>query len=144
MNTPIRHQIIEDKGQPLFVLVPYAEYVASLNRQPGKNAVIPLAVSKAANLEDKSLARAWREYKGLSQAEMARRMGISRPAHAQLEAKGANLRATSLHRLAAALDVQWEQHGIVAHFHRPHPQPDTNKGAVKSVRRFLESAGVTP
>jgi len=33
---------------------------------------------------------------------------------------------------------------VVAHFHRPHPQPDTDKGAVKSVRRFLKNAGVTP
>jgi DNA-binding XRE family transcriptional regulator len=109
MNAPIRHQIIEDKGQPLFVLVPYSEYVASLNRETGESLVIPLAVSKAANMEDKSLVRAWREYKGFSQADMAERMSISRPAYAQLEAKGANLRATTLHRLAAALDVQWEQ-----------------------------------
>ena len=109
MNTPIRHQVIEDNGQPLFVLVPYAEYMASLNREIGESPAIPLAVSKAANLEDKSLVRAWREYKGFSQADMAKRMGISRPAYAQFEAKGANLRATTLHRLAAALDVQWEQ-----------------------------------
>jgi len=109
MNAPIRHQIIEDNGQPLFVLVPYAEYVASLNVEPNENTVIPLAVSKAANMEDKSLVRAWREYKGLSQADMAERMGISRPAYAQLEAKDANLRATTVHRLAAALGVTWEQ-----------------------------------
>lgn len=37
-----------------------------------------------------------------------------------------------------------ELQGVVAHFHRPHPQPDTDKGAVKSVRRFLENAGVKP
>ena len=70
---------------------------------------IPVAVSKAANMEDKSLVRAWREYKGLSQADMAERMGISRPAYAQLEGKGANRRATTVHRLAAALGATWEQ-----------------------------------
>jgi len=32
--------------------------------------------------------------------------------------------------------------GIVTSFHRPHPQPDTKKGAVVSVRRFLIEAGV--
>ncbi|MDR1162803.1 MAG: type II toxin-antitoxin system HicA family toxin [Candidatus Accumulibacter sp.] len=37
-----------------------------------------------------------------------------------------------------------EINGVLAHFHRPHPQPDTDKGAVKSVRRFLENAGVVP
>lgn len=29
-------------------------------------------------------------------------------------------------------------------FHRPHPTPDTDKGAVSSVRRWLESNGVKP
>jgi hypothetical protein len=33
---------------------------------------------------------------------------------------------------------------VRAVFHRPHPRKETNKGAVKSVRRFLEAAGVEP
>ena len=31
---------------------------------------------------------------------------------------------------------------VVAVFHRPHPQKETDKGALKSVRRFLVNAGV--
>jgi len=34
--------------------------------------------------------------------------------------------------------------GVRAVFHRPHPHKETNKGAVKSVRKFLEAAGVKP
>jgi hypothetical protein len=34
--------------------------------------------------------------------------------------------------------------GRRASFHRPHPQPTTDKGAVGSVRRFLTEAGATP
>lgn len=34
--------------------------------------------------------------------------------------------------------------GVRAVFHRPHPRKETNKGTVKSVRRFLEAAGVKP
>ena len=34
--------------------------------------------------------------------------------------------------------------GVRAVFHRPHPQKETNKGAVKSIRRFLKEAGVRP
>ncbi|MEX2188448.1 MAG: type II toxin-antitoxin system HicA family toxin [Pirellulales bacterium] len=34
--------------------------------------------------------------------------------------------------------------GVRAVFHRPHPQPDTDKGAVMSVRAFLTAAGVAP
>ena len=33
---------------------------------------------------------------------------------------------------------------VRAVFHRPHPQKETEKGAVKSVRRFLQGAGITP
>ena len=29
-------------------------------------------------------------------------------------------------------------------FHRPHPTPDTDKGAVSSIRKWLERHGVTP
>lgn len=32
--------------------------------------------------------------------------------------------------------------GIRAVFHRPHPKKETDKGAVVSVRRFLDTAGV--
>jgi hypothetical protein len=32
--------------------------------------------------------------------------------------------------------------GIRAVFHRPHPQKETEKGALKSMRRFLTEAGV--
>ncbi len=29
-------------------------------------------------------------------------------------------------------------------FHRPHPAPDTDKGAVASIRKWFEQHGVTP
>ena len=34
--------------------------------------------------------------------------------------------------------------GARAVFHRPHPRKETDKGAVRSVRRFLREAGVEP
>jgi hypothetical protein len=40
--------------------------------------------------------------------------------------------------------VRVELNGRKAVFHRPHPSPDTDKGAVKAVRQFLEIAGVKP
>jgi hypothetical protein len=33
---------------------------------------------------------------------------------------------------------------VDAVFHRPHPRKETDKGALKSVRRFLSEAGVSP
>jgi hypothetical protein len=34
--------------------------------------------------------------------------------------------------------------GVRAVFHRPHPQKETDKGAVVSMRRFLMEADITP
>jgi len=34
--------------------------------------------------------------------------------------------------------------GVRAVFHRPHPRKETDKGAVRSVRRFLTEAGIKP
>ncbi|TKJ36362.1 MAG: hexulose-6-phosphate synthase [Planctomycetes bacterium B3_Pla] len=34
--------------------------------------------------------------------------------------------------------------GVRAVFHRPHPHRETDKGAVKSVRRFLKEARIKP
>jgi HicA toxin of bacterial toxin-antitoxin, len=41
-------------------------------------------------------------------------------------------------RVAAKLN------GVTAIFHRPHPRPETKKGAVDAVRQFLTNAGVKP
>jgi hypothetical protein len=41
-------------------------------------------------------------------------------------------------RVAARLN------GVTAVFHRPHPRPETRKGAVDAVRQFLINAGVKP
>lgn len=34
--------------------------------------------------------------------------------------------------------------GVVRVFHRPHPSPDTDKGALASIRKWLEDNGVSP
>lgn len=38
--------------------------------------------------------------------------------------------------------VRISLNGVRAVFHRPHPKKETDKGALKSVRRFLREAGV--
>ena len=40
--------------------------------------------------------------------------------------------------------VRVAMNGVRAVFHRPHPQTETDKGAIKSVRRFLSEAGIRP
>ena len=55
-----------------------------------------------------------------------------------LEAVGAEISEGAGSRVRLALN------GVRAVFHRLHPQKDTDQGAVKSMRRFLSEAGVTP
>ena len=40
--------------------------------------------------------------------------------------------------------VRVELNGHEAVFHRPHPRPETDRGTVVSMRRFLTLAGVDP
>ena len=55
-----------------------------------------------------------------------------------LEATGAEISEGAGSRVRIVLN------GVRAVFHRSHPQKATDKGAVKSMRRFLTEAGVTP
>ena len=61
-----------------------------------------------------------------------------RDIESMLEAAGAQIVEGSGSRVRIALN------GVRSVFHRPHPQKETDKGAVKSMRRFLTEAGVTP
>jgi hypothetical protein len=40
--------------------------------------------------------------------------------------------------------VRFKIGNIRATFHRPHPEPQTNKLTVKDIKDFLEAAGITP
>lgn len=67
------------------------------------------------------------------------RSGIAwRDIEAMLAAAGAEITEGEGSRVRIALS------GVRAVFHRPHPQKETDKGAVRSMRRFLTEAGVTP
>ena len=55
---------------------------------------------------------------------------------ALLLALGAEISEGSGSRLRIKLNGVW------AVFHRPHPHKETDKGAVKAMREFLEKAGV--
>lgn len=61
---------------------------------------------------------------------------------AAIEALLLALGAESEEREGSRVAFIWN--GQVYVFHRPHPSPDTDKGAVVSVKRILEANGVKP
>ena len=62
----------------------------------------------SATVDGASPMRAWREYLGLTQTEVAARMGVSQAAYAQTEAAARPRKATVV-RVAAALRLAVEQ-----------------------------------
>ncbi len=65
----------------------------------------------------------------------------------------ANVPWTDIEKLLRALGAELSEgrgsrlriylNGVRAVFHRPHPRKETDKGALRSMRRFLLEAGVT-
>jgi len=59
-----------------------------------------------------------------------------------IEALLLSLGADTIEREGSRLEVYL--FGVIKVFHRPHPSPDTDKGAVSAIRKWLEENGVTP
>lgn len=107
MNARTGFQVIVGRdGKPAFVVVPYDQF----RRMKGGfthgsvpdelvNAVFERAISPMA---------AWREHLGLTQAEVAARIGIAQAAYAQME-HAKRPRNATLEKVAAALGIEVEQ-----------------------------------
>ena len=110
MNVHTDVQIIVQEGRPAFVVIPYNDYIRM--RRPfvpddGEsvpNDVVWLTIDKGY-----TLVRAWREYLGLTQKEVAGKMGITQAALSQMESGEKKLRRATLEKLSQALGVSVEQ-----------------------------------
>jgi DNA-binding XRE family transcriptional regulator len=101
MNARTSIQIITGPdGAPAFVVIPYAEFMA--NRRDDRGLIPHEVVSRT--VDGATPLRAWREYLGLTQAEVADRLRISQSAYAQQE-KSERLRKSSLEKIASALGI---------------------------------------
>ena len=107
MKTRIDCQIIKQNGEPAFAVIPYKDFVR-LTGTAKKN-TIPHEVVRANVVNNISLLRAWREYLGLTQAEVAKRARITQAALSQLESSDAKPRKSTLEKLARALGLKVEQ-----------------------------------
>lgn len=113
MNVPTEYSTLIMDGRT-YALVPVEELPLAGGRRNEKGVRIPEGsaapwqVVKRHINDDVTMARAWRAYLNLTQAEVARRMGISQAALSQLE-KQTRPRKATLEKLAAALDISVEQ-----------------------------------
>lgn len=105
MNTLTDIQtILGADGKPAFVVLPYEEFLRRFGRE---ESLIPHDVI-AATVDGASPMKAWREHLGLTQAELAMRLGVSQASYAQSEA-AARPRRTTIARVAKALRITVEQ-----------------------------------
>ncbi|MBH2008235.1 MAG: helix-turn-helix transcriptional regulator [Xanthomonadaceae bacterium] len=106
MNRPTNFQTINGAdGHPMFVVVPYDEFVS---RYEHADDIVPDAVINLVLGFEMTPAKAWRTHLGLTQEEVAQRMGTSQSAYSQLEASK-NLRKGSRARIAAGLGISVTQ-----------------------------------
>ena len=104
-------QIIQQNGEPAFAVIPWEEYqslIENLAEPDDSDVWFPHEVV-GANIRGDSLIKAWREYRGMTQEELALKAGIKQPALARLEKPDANPRTVTLKKLAAAMDLDIEQ-----------------------------------
>jgi DNA-binding XRE family transcriptional regulator len=107
MNVRTEFQVIVGQdGKPAFVVVPYEQFRRM--RWGGTHGSVPNEVVNLSFERGVSAMAAWREHFGLTQAEVATRIGITQAAYAQMERVKQPRKAT-LEKVAAALGLEVEQ-----------------------------------
>ena len=118
-------QIIERDGKPEWAVLPYEEYLQLLEQaelledicdfdtinaaiERGDEELIPAEVVYAI-LDGKNPIKVWREYRGLTQQQLADKAGISKPYLSQIETGKRTGTTEILSAIAKPLDVSLEE-----------------------------------
>ena len=117
----MKAQIIEKNGKPEFAVIPYTDYQHFLDLledeadaqaiadfqeaySAGREFLIPEEIVRR-EVEGESAVKLWREHRGLTQHELARRAGISKPYLSQIETGKRKGTVETLNAVAQALEV---------------------------------------
>jgi DNA-binding XRE family transcriptional regulator len=119
MIEPTSIQTIYQQGVPAFVVIPFQDFVrehpqvakalACQKPRIPEGDAIPHEVVDLHVEKNIPLVRAWREYLGLTQNEVAARAGITQAALSQMESGEKKLRKASREKLAQAMGLNVEQ-----------------------------------
>lgn len=118
-------QIIERDGEPEYAVVPIETYRRLLERAEeaadirafdealaavanGDDEVVPAEVVRRLLSGEETPVRVWREYRGLTQAELAAMAGVGKSYLSQVERGGKSGSLRLMRRLASALGVDME------------------------------------
>lgn len=119
MIEPTKIQTIYQGGVPAFVVLPFIDFArehpveaeAIKTQKPWipEGDGVPHAIVGKVVKEGQTYLRAWREYLGLTQAELAMKAGITQAALSQMESGESRLRKATRVKLAAAMGITPEQ-----------------------------------
>ncbi|MCW5590388.1 MAG: helix-turn-helix transcriptional regulator [Legionellales bacterium] len=101
-------QIIKQGDRPAFVVVPYQDWLEITEQQQPEH-YIPHEVVGLQLKHGISLIAAWRRYKKITQTALAKKIGVSQPALAQIEKADSQPKEQTLKKLAKALNISVEQ-----------------------------------
>lgn len=118
MIEPTRIQTIYQGGMPAFVVLPFADFAREHPKEAElitpktpwiPDSGIPHAVVGLTIKQDMTLLRAWREYLGMTQIEVATKAGITQASLSQMESGESKLRKATKEKLAAAMGINADQ-----------------------------------
>jgi len=118
-------QLIERDGKPEWAVLPYEEYLKLLEQsemledirdydaakaaiERGEDELIPAEVVFAI-LDGENPIKVWREYRGLTQQQLADKVKISKPYLSQIETGKRTGKTEILSAIAKALDVSLDE-----------------------------------
>lgn len=98
-------------GRPAFVVLPYDEFLRTLTTRSSavRTDLIPNEVAGLILKDGMTPVRAWREHLGLTQAEVAKRAGMTQAALSQIESGEHKARKATREKLALALGITVDQ-----------------------------------
>jgi DNA-binding XRE family transcriptional regulator len=117
----MKAQIIEKDGKPEYAVIPYAEYLRLLQAledkadvavvaefheayRAGREFLVPAELLRR-ELAGELPIKLWREYRGLTQQDLAGKAGISKPYLSQIESGKRQGTVETIAAIARALDV---------------------------------------
>ena len=113
----VETKVIKEGGRPRFVIMDYRyfkrfqdilediEDAVDLELEPPEGPYVPMAVVHR-EADGCSPITAWREYRGLTQKELAQKLGVSQAQVAKWEKPSARARKTTLAKIAIALECE--------------------------------------
>lgn len=114
----LHSQVISQHNQPIFVILPYEEYEALLDRFEDLEDIKAIELSKTDDVErfpleiveqiaaGESAIKVFREHRKITQATLAKEVGVSRQYISQLEAGERNGSTRLLKKIAKQLNVE--------------------------------------